>query len=161
MILLKEINGMRFFIWLVFLINLASTQDHAQSISPKQIINKAYKNWVKATNAKDIKRWTSYLAPDAVFHPPNNPALIGNKAITDYYLELFSDELFALKCNQDTIIISESMDFAWSTGKCEATFTGQDGKKDKDKSKWIKIWIRLPNGDWKCKINSWSSILKK
>ena len=155
---LKKINISKVISRLLLLTILPIVHGFSQPLSDEEVIRKAYNNWVKATNAKDIDQWASFLAPDAIFHPPNHQALLGNKDIIDYYLNLFSDRRFALKCIQDTIVISESLDFAWSTGRCEATFTGQDGKEDKDKSKWIKIWIRLPNGDWKCKTNSWSSI---
>ena len=155
----KHIDLTIVIIWLVFLTILPIEQEFSQSLSHEQVIMKAYENWVKATNDKNIEQWSSFLAPDAIFHPPNYKALIGAGAIVDYYLELFTDENFSLNCKQEKVEISKAEDFAWSTGKCEAIFTGSDGKIAKDKSKWMKIWVRMPNGEWKCKINSWSSIL--
>ena len=140
---------------------LAMEQAFTQSISHEQVINKAYQDWVNATNAKDIELWSSFLAPDAIFHPPNHPALNGNKAIKEFYLELFADEYFSLECIQERVEVSETEDFAWSIGSCESTFTGPDGKEARGKSKWIKVWKRLSNGEWKCKISSWNSTLSK
>jgi len=158
MIQLKKSNKVRFY--LIILLVILVNQNIAQSIPHEQHIHNAYQKWVKATNAKDIEQWASFLAPNAIFHPPNHPALNGNAEIKEYYLESFADERFSLVCNQDTVEVSEAEDFAWSKGSCEATFTGPDGKEARGKSKWVKVWERQSNGEWKCKINSWSSSIK-
>jgi ketosteroid isomerase-like protein len=132
-----------------------------QPASHEEAISTAYREWVDATNAKDIERWASFLAPDALFLPPNNPALTDEKAITDFYAELFTDERFFLECQQERVEISASEDLAWSTGHCKATFTGLDGEVAHDRSKWAKVWKRLPTGHWKCTVNSWSSTRAK
>lgn len=35
----------------------------------QQLINDAYDEWVKATNARDIERWSAFLAPEVLFLP--------------------------------------------------------------------------------------------
>lgn len=132
-----------------------------QSGPHEQAIGTAYREWVDATNAKDMERWASFLAPGAIFLPPNNAVLSDEKAIRDFYAELFTDERFFLECRQERVEIAVSEDFAWSTGHCEATFTGTEGEEAHDSSKWAKVWRRLPTGEWKCTLNSWSSTLAK
>ncbi len=160
MIRFKKIHKLKLIIYLVSLLSLIAHQNYAQSISHEKYISESYREWVNATNSKDIEKWSSFLAQDAIFHPPDHPALVGNKAIKEFYLGSFEDKLFSLKCIQERIEVSKSEDFAWSTGSCEATYTGSDGKEARGKSKWIKVWVRLVNGEWKCKINSWSSSIK-
>ena len=161
MIRFNKTNKWRFIIWLPLLMSLVIEQAFTQSKSHEQVIGEAYREWVDAANAKDIERWSSFLEPNAIFLPPNNPALNGEMAIKEFYSKSFADERFSLDCLQDIVEISESEDFAWSMGSCEATFTGPDGKEDHGKSKWVKVWKRLSNGEWKCKISSWSSTLEK
>lgn len=132
-----------------------------QSSSHEKEIAKAYREWVNATNAKDIERWASFLVPGALFLPPNSPALTTESAIRGFYLELFADERFSLDCRQERVEVAGSEDLAWSTGHCEATFTGSDGEESHDRSKWAKVWKRLPTGEWKCTLNSWSSTRTK
>lgn len=132
-----------------------------QSILQQQYIDKAYIEWVKTTNAKDIEKWSSFLAPDAIFHPPNHSALVGNEAIKNFYSDLFTDENFSLNCIQEKVEISYAEDFAWSSGRCSATFTSPEGKEGHAKSKWIKVWERSPKGEWRCKISSWNLIPQK
>lgn len=129
----------------------------AQSAAHEQAITTAYRDWVDAANAKDIKQWSTFLAPDALFLPPNRPALSSFKSITDFYTNLFTDEHLFLDCQQDTVEIARAEDMAWATGHCKITFTSSEGQVKKDKSKWVKVWKRQPNGEWKCRINSWSS----
>ena len=120
-------------------------------------IDNAYRDWLDATNAKDLGRWASFLAPEPVFLPPNHPALRGEIAIREFYSRLFADTRFSLDCQQEHVEVAEAQDMAWSTGSCEATFTGPDGNAARGSSKWAKVWIRQPNGDWKCTLNSWST----
>jgi len=129
----------------------------AQSGPHEQAITKAYADWVQTVNAKDLVAWASFLAPDAIFLPPNSPVLSDRQAILDSYAELFGDDKFALTCRQDEVEVSKSEDLAWSHGHCESTFTDPDGRLAHGTSKWMKVWKRQPNGDWKCAANSWSS----
>jgi ketosteroid isomerase-like protein len=122
----------------------------------RQAIDNAYRNWVDATNARDLDRWASFLAPEPLFLPPNHPALRGEPVIREFYERLFADDRFSLNCRQEHVEVAEAQDMAWSTGSCEATFTGSDGEVARGSSKWAKVWMRQPNGDWKCTLNSWS-----
>jgi len=147
------------FLGITLLSPVATGEILAKEEVHRKAIERAYEEWVNATNAKDLERWASFLAPDAIFLPPNHPALRDEAAIRAFYSRLFADSRFSLKCRQEAVEVAESEDFAWSTGTCEATFTGPDGDTDQDLSKWVKVWKRLSGGEWKCKINSWSSTL--
>lgn len=132
----------------------------ADRSSSEVLISKAYDEWVIATNKKDLENWASFLAPGAVFLPPNHPKLDKEEEIREFYSQLFEDDRFHLKCKQELVQVSESEDLAWSTGHCEATFSTESGIGH-DRSKWAKVWRRIPTGEWKCVLNSWSSTLAK
>jgi uncharacterized protein (TIGR02246 family) len=119
-------------------------------------ISTAYANWVEATNAKNIDLWASFLAPEAIFFPPDHPALSDRESILEYYRELFRDPMFKLQCKLEKVEVASSGDIAWAFGICEATFTGSDGAEGKGTSKWVKVWKKQPNGEWKCAINTWN-----
>lgn len=142
---------------LMLLLPVVASHASAQQQVHRQAIDTAYRNWVDATNAKDLTRWATYLAPEPLFLPPDHPALRGEQAIREFYARMFADSRFSLICRQEHVEVGEALDMAWSTGSCEATFTGPDGDPATDSSKWAKVWVRLPNGDWKCALNSWSS----
>jgi len=138
------------------LLLFATGRAFAQQGVHHKAIDNAYRDWVDATNAKDLIRWASFLAPNPLFLPPNHPALHGELEIRDFYARLFADSLFSLNCRQEHVEVAEAEDMAWSTGSCEATFTDPDGDAARGSSKWAKVWLRLPNGDWKCTLSSWS-----
>ncbi len=138
---------------------VAQTQD--TDPGERAAIDKAYRAWAEADNAKDLTRWVSFLAPDALFLPPNHVAMRTHEAIRAFYAELFADKNFKLDCRQDEVVVSASRDIAWSTGVCRSTFTRPSGRIADDTSKWVKLWKRQSNGEWKCAVNGWNSDLQQ
>ncbi len=120
-------------------------------------IEEAYYSWVDATNAKDIDRWSSFLAKDVLFLPPDSAVLDTEDKIRRYYIQLFSDRNFSLDCRQLSARISSSGNMAWTTGVCRATFTGADGDLVHGASKWAKVWAKQSDDDWKCQLNIWNA----
>lgn len=47
--------------------------------------------------------------------------------------------------------------FSESRGMREATFTMPDGSKGGGRSRWLKIWMKVADGTWKGRINSWKA----
>jgi ketosteroid isomerase-like protein len=120
-------------------------------------IHDTYVEWVASTNAKDIDKWSTFVAPGAVFLPPDSPPLESHETIVAYYTELFRDPNFSLSCSQSHVEVANSGDMAWSRGKCKATFSLPDGTVGHGSSKWAKVWVRLENQKWKCRLNTWNS----
>ena len=56
---------------------LASSDREAQ----RAAIDDAYREWVGATNERDLDRWASFLATEPLFLPPDHPPLRGELAI--------------------------------------------------------------------------------
>jgi ketosteroid isomerase-like protein len=137
----------------------APTAPLVDTAADKATIEKLYPAWVEAANTKDIETWTSFLAPDARFQPPNLPALKTHEEIRNFYGALFEDPRFALDCHQQQVEVAASGDIAWSRGSCDGSFTGQDGEAAYLKTKWLKVWQKQPNGEWKNLVNMWNSDL--
>jgi len=123
--------------------------------SDATIIEQNYKAWVQVTNARDLELWSSYLAPDASFMPPDAPLLDTRDAILDYYRKAFADPHFSLDCKQLSVDVAQSGDMAWASGACKATFTDTDGQKASGTSRWFKVWLKQADGSWKCRVNTW------
>lgn len=136
---------------------VSATDAAAQSRVHEQAITEAYSMWVRTTNARDLDAWAEFLAPDAIFLPADSPALTDRQAILDFYDGLFADDQFSLDCQQEQVEVAASEDIAWSSGRCEASFTDGEGRLAHGSSKWVKVWKRQPSGEWKCAANSWSA----
>ena len=124
----------------------------------EQSIQKTYKAWVKATNDKDIEEWSTFLAASPYFHPADSSPLATTEEVISYYVRSFADPRFSLDCKQEYVDVSESRDMAWSRGRCKATFTGPDGNEASGSSRWLKVWIKQPDGTWRCRVNTWRNI---
>jgi len=124
--------------------------------SDEALIEETYDAWALVTNARDIESWMSYLAPDAVFTPPGSPVLQTDEAIRESYETAFADPAFSLDCEQLSVEVAESGDMAWARGVCDFTVTDPTGKTAHGTSRWFKVWLRQPDGSWKCKVNTWN-----
>jgi ketosteroid isomerase-like protein len=120
-------------------------------------IEETYNAWVRTVNAKDIEKWSSFLARNAYFTPPDSPSLTTEAAILNHYRELFSDPEFSLDCKQLEVEVADSAEMAWARGTCSATFTDSDGNVGHGKSRWFKVWVKQSDGSWKCRINTWNN----
>ena len=85
------------------LLPFAAEQALAQQEVHREAIDNAYRHWVDVTNAKDLDRWATFLAPDPLFLPPNHPALRGEQAIRDFCARSFADDRFSLNCRQERV----------------------------------------------------------
>ena len=54
------------------------------SDSDAHAIEETYKAWVKATNEKDIAKWSTFLAEDPYFSPADSPPLTSREAVLAY-----------------------------------------------------------------------------
>jgi ketosteroid isomerase-like protein len=130
----------------------------ADSDEDVKAIHDTYIAWVASTNSKDINLWATFVAPGAIFLPPDTAPLESIKSIVAFYTELFGDPNFSLDCAQLHVEIADSGDMAWSRGTCEATFSLPDGTTGHGSSKWAKVWVLSEDGRWKCRLNTWNGV---
>lgn len=124
----------------------------------EESIHETYSAWVKATNDKDIDKWSTFLASSPYFHPADSLPIASTDEVISYYARAFDDPMFSLDCSQEYVDISASGEMAWSRGECKATFTGPDGNEASGVSRWLKVWVKQPDGSWRCRVNTWRNI---
>jgi len=129
----------------------------AQAEVHERAIAEAYTAWVETVNAKDLDAWSSYLAPDAIFFPPDSPVLASRSAILEFESSSFADPQFSLDCRVEDVEVASAEDMAWAHGHCNSSFTGADGRVAHGSTKWVKVWKRQPDGEWKCAVNAWNA----
>ena len=104
----------------IYLLTLGISAFAAETDEEK--IDRTYAAWVRAANAKDLEKWSAFLAPDAWFSPADATPLTTDEEILDYYRKSFADPEFSLSCEQHEINIADSDGMAWSRGVCRGTF---------------------------------------
>jgi len=120
----------------------------------KKKIREADRSLLLAETKRNLDGAMRYIAQDAIFHPPNTPPVMGDKAIRDFYKEWFNIPYCGIYCESDTIFISASGDLAYLIGNSYIAFDTPTGKNRFD-GKYITIW-RKTSDRWLCVAVSWS-----
>ena len=141
---------------LAVVIGVSCSKVEPESVDDAHAITEAYYEWVRANNAHDIEWFSSFLAPDAVFLPLDSPPLETIDAIRAHRIAQFKDPEFGLKCTQTFVEVSLSRDLAWTRGTCDGTVSTPSGDVGSTSAKWAKVWVRLDDGTWKCRLNMWN-----
>jgi uncharacterized protein (TIGR02246 family) len=154
---------------LVFLLCFAFGCQQVEEVAEEPTVDvegdvEALKNmvdeWMALYNAGDFERLVSfYYAEDAVTMPPNQPILEGREAIlADYKKER---EKYDQHCDSSVAKdVRVSGDMAVVRGNDTGTNTPKGGgEPTKTDSKWVGIFKRQPDGNWKCIYEIWNSNL--
>jgi ketosteroid isomerase-like protein len=109
----------------------------------------------RAEEQRDLDAVMRCLAPDVVFHPPNEGALSGAVAIQGFYENFFKLPYTALSGAPDTIVVSSAGELAYDMGKCQIVLETPDGQIQSN-VKYLVIWRKIEE-EWKCAALSWNS----
>jgi ketosteroid isomerase-like protein len=55
--------------------------------------------------------------------------------------------------------LGKSADLAWVSGTYEVTMNDPTGKPIHDRGKYLEVWKRQPDGNWRCGADMWNSDL--
>jgi len=107
-------------------------------------------------NAKNIDRLAASYTEDARFLPPNAPIVVGRAAIREIFpvlTQVFSN----LHIESGPVWVSG--DLAVTHGSYTAKLTTPKGTVD-DRGKFIEVWRREANGEWKIFLDTFTSDLQ-
>jgi uncharacterized protein (TIGR02246 family) len=121
------------------------------------IIRNYGQEWAKHWNAKDLDKVVEAYASDAVYLPPHHAAVHGRDAIREYFKGPLAHGVAEL--NYEVTYIRQSGDLAYDVGRYSMMVPQKDGSRRPDRGKYLVVWKRQPNGDWKIAADSWSSDL--
>lgn len=99
-------------------------------------------SWMEAFNDHDASSLSALYAPDAVFLPPNEPAVFGRDAIRAAHQELFATGDFKIELEALETVIDDEL--AYVAGRYR--MWTDDGDLV-DRGKYIEIW-RPVDGEW-------------
>jgi len=104
-----------------------------------------------AGNADDI---VAFYTDDAVLLPPNSDTMTGATGIRGTF-----GPLIGAKANMDlnTDRIVQSCDVAYEYGTYTMRWNGPDGTPMNDRGKFVTIWRKMPNGDWKIAVDTFNT----
>ncbi len=110
--------------------------------------------WVKAIASKDLAKATSYYADTAQMFAPNAPAATGKDAVQKLCAGMLGLPGFALTFAPSKIEVARSGDLAYETGEYEMTVNDKKGKPQMVKAKYVVVWGKQPDGNWKALVDA-------
>ena len=111
------------------------------------------KRYVSNALAGDWNGWASLLSADAVFLPPNGPAVEGRPAIRKW-IEAFSGMATFTATPQEVVGTDR---VAYARGTFAFTMGPTARMPGGDSGKWLTTYEKQANGSWLIKRNIWNS----
>jgi uncharacterized protein (TIGR02246 family) len=114
--------------------------------------------WVKDVATKDEGKFASYYSSDASFLMPNMPAITGRDNIEAALKPMLADPNFALTFQATRAEASKGGDFVYTLGTYSMTMSSPTDKKPvTDKGKYLTVYKRQANGNWKAVADMFNS----
>ena len=113
----------------------------------------------EAAKAKDLDRYVSFYADDAVLLWPGVPMVTGRAAIRKFMQVFFSMPDSSLSFETAQAEVSRAGDFAYTYGTNKVTLVDPSGKKMKDSGKYLTVYRKQSDGAWKVVADTGNSDL--
>jgi uncharacterized protein (TIGR02246 family) len=114
--------------------------------------------WVKDTASKDPDKWASYFTEDGDGLYPGAPTLNGKAAIKAAMAPYFADPNFSLTFSSTRAMASKGGDMVYSEGTYTMTMSDPKTKKPvTDKGKYLTVYVKQADGNWKAVADTFNS----
>ncbi|MDA2931041.1 DUF4440 domain-containing protein [Acidobacteria bacterium AH-259-O06] len=126
-------------------------------MSDLEAINGLREEYIATANAGDVDGWLATLTDDAVFMPPNEPAVTGKEAIRSWVVKSFFDP-FDIQLSLSHEEVEVAGDWAFVQGPFSYSLTPKAGGEVIEESgKFIDILKRQSDGSFKYARAIWNS----
>jgi ketosteroid isomerase-like protein len=115
--------------------------------------------WAKAAAAKDVEQTIAFYSDDAIVFPPNTTSAATKEAIRNGWKEMFASPGFVITWQPTRVQVGKSGQMAWVSGTYELTMNDASGKPINDRGKYLEVWEKQTDGNWKCGADMWNSNL--
>ena len=137
-----------------------SPSENAGNPQPvERILRDLDTQWSEAAATKDLEQTVAYYSDDAIVLPPNTASATTREAIRNAWKDLLAIPGFAITWKPIRVELGKSADLAWVSGTYEVTMNDPTGKPIHDRGKYLEVWKRQPDGNWKCGADIWNSDL--
>ena len=144
---------------LLFLLSIATACQSAASATDEATLRKLDDEWSRAIGARDVEKTISYYTDDAVVMPPNIPTLTGKEPIRSLWKSMLDSPSFTGGWKATKVEVAQSGDLAYVSGNYEFTEKDDSGKPITDKGKYLEVWRKQADGNWKCVAGMFNSDL--
>ena len=137
-----------------------SPSDDAGNIQPTERILRALDTqWSKAAAAKDLEQTVAYYSEKAIVLPPNATSAATKETIRNVWKDVFAAPGLVITWKPTKVKLGSSDDMAWVSGTYELLMNDPSGKPANDRGKYLEVWEKQADGNWKCAADTWNSDL--
>lgn len=113
--------------------------------------------WVLACNTKHLDDLLELYTSDALVLRSNYPPIRGAAAVREFFFGALDAGLGEVEV--DPLRVDIVGDLAYEAGRCKALIPGSAGKRREERGKYLWVFARQSNGQWKLAADCWSSDL--
>ena len=125
----------------------------------EQLLRDLDAKWAKAAAAKDVEQTIAFYSDDAIVFPPNASSAATKEAIRNGWKEMFGSPGFVISWQPTKVQVGKAGEMAWVSGTYELTMNDATGKPINDRGKYLEVWQKQTDGNWKCAADMWNSDL--
>jgi ketosteroid isomerase-like protein len=137
-----------------------SPSDSASNLQPaERVLRDLDAEWAKAAAAKDLERTIGYYSDDALVLPPNSTSAATRETVRNIWKDMLATPGLIITWKPTRVKLANSGQMAWVSGTYELTMNDASGKPVNDRGKYLEVWERRADGNWKCAADMWNSDL--
>lgn len=127
--------------------------------SVEQLLRDLDAKWSKAAAAKDVDKTIAFYSDDAFVFPPNATSAATKEAIRDGWKAMLTSPGLIISWQPNKVQVGKGGEMAWVSGAYEMTMNDANGKPVNDRGKYLEVWQKQTDGNWKCAADMWNSDL--
>ena len=120
-------------------------------------VRRVTQEWVVACNTKHLDDLLEFYVADALVLRSNYAPVRGAAAIREFFFGALDAGLGEVEI--DPVRVEVDRDMAYEAGRCKALVPGAAGKRREERGKYLWVFARQSNGEWKLAADCWSSDL--
>jgi ketosteroid isomerase-like protein len=140
-------------------VSISPSEKSSSSQSIEQLLRDLDAKWSKAASAKDVEQTIAFYSDDAIVFPPNATSAATKEAIRNGWKEMLASPGFVISWQPTKVHVGKSAEMAWVSGTYELTMNDANGKPINDRGKYLEVWQKQADGNWKCAADMWNSNL--
>jgi ketosteroid isomerase-like protein len=125
----------------------------------EQLLRDLDAQWARAAAAKDVEQTIGFYSADAIVLPPNAMSAATREAVRNVWKDMLASPGLVINWQPTRVQLAKSGDMGWVSGTYELTMNGTSGKPINDRGKYLEVWEKQTDGNWKCRADMWNSDL--
>ena len=137
-----------------------SLPDNAGATRPaERILRDLDAQWSKAAAAKNLEQTVAFYSDDAIVLPPNATSSATKEAVRNVWKDILAAPGLVISWKPSRVKLGHNGAMAWINGTYELTMNDATGKPMNDRGKYLEVWEKQADGNWKCVADMWNSDL--